>query len=389
MDEESKSFRLPKNEEGYRMAAKVLWALNRFLYISTNETKRGYISKYHEFWEEEHEGILKIEINEDKCFQFAAKLEHIFATYGRLRPRIDERLALTPKLIANARLFTAVQDFKIRFRQSPYSIASNRPELFQASSILEKPGIVDELLRELGADSQYDKRRKFARLCAQLLVEKYDGEAYNIPKLHSGDAVKVREALVDNPDERFKGSLGFSEKKANMFIRDMYELGIWSTLTNLENLDVSSDANTMRVALRSGIVKTRIPLLTSYLDVYCYQYDAVDVAVSKAWRKVWEVWGKLPDHHRVDAPAFFDFLIYRIGQICCKPNTRACEMPCSGVKLQRLRELISDSNGTCPFIDICGESTKRLNPPRSISKYGATSWTSGVTNEGGGGGISS
>lgn len=369
--------------------ADILWNLNQFLYVSTKDTPEDFVSTYHKFWEENHEEILGIQVSETRCAEVASRFEHIFATHERLRPRIDTGVSLAPELVANARFFTAIQDFTIRFRQSPYAIASRRPELFNPTEILKREELIDDLLRELGADSQYDKRRKFAKLSAELLIEKYESQAFNIPVVHKQDAVEVRNALTDNPDQRFRKTLGFSEKKANMLIRDMYELGIWSSLTNLEKLDVSSDMNTMRIALRTGIVRTRIPLLTSYLDTYCYQYGAIDSAVSKAWRKTWEIWGATADNHRVAAPAFFDFLIFKLGQICCKPKTRACENPCSGSKLQKLLELIHDSDGYCPLVGICEKSTRILNPPRSISIYGRTGWKSGETDEGGGGGISS
>lgn len=387
---EAKSLSLSNDEEDFEKVAKALWALNEFLYVTTDEVEDDAISAYHRFWRDNHTRLLDIRVDGSKCAEVAEKLEHLFKAYGRrLRPSSDEVSSLTPGLIANARFFTAVQDFTIRFRQSPYHIAEKMPELFEASRIVKNPELIDSLLRELGAESQYDKRRKFARLCAQLLIENYGGEARNISEVHKGDAVRIRDVLVKNPNDRFRGSLGYSEKKANMLIRDLYELGVWPQLTNLENLDVSSDANTMRIALRLGIVRTRIPLLTSYLDVYCYQYGAIDRAVSEAWREVWRKWELIPGNHKVAAPAFFDFLIYRLGQVCCRPRNRACDVPCKGSRLTQLRELIPDSDGYCPFRDLHEERTKTLNPPRSISIYGRTGWRSGLTNSGGGGGISS
>jgi len=60
-----------------------------------------------------------------------------------------------------------------------------------------------------------------------------------------------------------------NEKKADMFMRDMQELGVWE-LKQFEEVSVASDMNTMRIALRVGIVRVRIPLLSSFLDVFCY-----------------------------------------------------------------------------------------------------------------------
>ena len=74
----------------------------------------------------------------------------------------------------------------------------------------------------------------------------------------------------------------------------------------------------MRIALRTGILRVRAPLLTSYVDVYDYQYGLIDEYTKIAWRRVWDVWGTLASNHRVESPAMFDFLVYRIGQKCCK-----------------------------------------------------------------------
>lgn len=318
---EAEKFTLPDTQEARNAVANVLWSMNEFLYVTTDEHQEEEISAYHRFWRDNHEQLLNVRVDETKCADVSKVLEDLFAAHGdRLRPTLGGISSLSPELIANARFFTAVQDFTIRLRQSPYQIASKQPALFDAFRIVKEPALIDSLLRELGAESQYDKRRKFARLCAELLIENYGGEARKIPNSHGGDALEIRNILVHNPDERYRGTLGFSEKKANMLIRDLNELGIWRNLANLDGLDVSSDANTMRIALRLGIVRTRIALLTSYLDVYCYQYALINEAVSRAWREVWERWGSIPGNHRVAAPAFFDFLIYRLGQICCRPS---------------------------------------------------------------------
>jgi hypothetical protein len=388
---DAQNLELPADEQGFYRVAKALSVLNEFLYVTTPELQNGDMSEFHRFWRSYHSSILGIRIDEAKCRSVAQRLEELFAAYGQtLRPQLPEDISLSPELIANCRFFTAVQDFSIRLRPiEPYLIAARLPRLFDASEVLGSDSTIDSLLRELGAESQYDKRRKFARLCAQLLIERYDGQAVNIARVHDNDAISIRNALTQNPDERFSSQLGFSDKKANMLIRDMHELGVWSNLRNLEELDVSSDANTMRIALRLGIVRTRIPLLTSYLDVYCYQYAAIDGAARSAWREVWRQWGSIPSNHRVAAPAFFDFLVYRTGQICCRPGSRACEQPVGGSRLVALRELILGSNGYCPFRGLEEEGTKMLNSPRSISIYGRTGWSRGATNLGGGGGISS
>jgi len=389
LGEEAARFKLESNEDDFEKVAKFLWSLNKFLYVERGQNSQT-ISDFHEFWENNHQNVLGLRIDYEKCKKVAERLEYLYTAPGtRIQHSLDGYSELETQLVADARFFTSIQDFRYGFRKSPYQIASEKPDLFDASKIAKNEELVDSLLRELGAKSQYDKRRKFAVLSAELLNQNYEGHAINIAKVHVYDAVNIRDALVSNPNEKFNGKLGFSNKKANMLIRDLYDLGIWTGLINSDKLDVSSDRNTMRIALRLGIFRTRIPLLTSYLDVYCYQYSAIDSMSSAAWRSVWEKWGEIPNNHRVAAPAFFDFLIYWLGKICCKYTRRACEIKCSGASLKRLRELIPDTDGYCPFKDLEDESTKMLNPPLSISRYGDTSWTSGKINTGGGGGISS
>ena len=75
-----------------------------------------------------------------------------------------------------------------------------------------------------------------------------------------------------------------------MFIRDMVELGVWPDLSGFDRVDVASDINTMKLALRTGILKTDIPLISSFLDIFCYQYGYIDEMSAQAWRVVWEEW---------------------------------------------------------------------------------------------------
>src|SRR5207249_533426 len=122
--------------------------------------------------------------------------------------------------------FTIIQDFKNRLPRDLYSIAKQRPDLFDARKILDDfPKSVNELLSLLGTDSQTDKRQKFARLCAELLVEKYQGEAFNLAKTHNHSAKEIISSLVQNQDARFSKKLGFSAKKAIILVRDMIDLG--------------------------------------------------------------------------------------------------------------------------------------------------------------------
>jgi hypothetical protein len=149
-----------------------------------------------------------------------------------------------------------------------------------------------------------------------------------------------------------------------------------------------------KYTLRTGILQVRIPLLASFLDVFCYQYSIVDKLSREAWRKVWEEWGGLAHGHRPPTPAFMDYLIFRLGKLACKRNKRICP-PGNAIRVKKLESLIPQdrlvfgSDRYCIFSRVCKAERKMLNAPNSISIEGKTGWKSGKTNEGGGGGISS
>lgn len=68
-----------------------------------------------------------------------------------------------------------------------------------------------------------------------------------------------RTALID-----YDGT-GYGNKKADMVIRDMIVLGIWKKVREFEKIDVASDVNTIKIALKSGILHCAIPLVSSLL----------------------------------------------------------------------------------------------------------------------------
>lgn len=404
LENEAKAFKLTEDSSGFLVSARVLRKINEFLYVTdphlgkNPEMNKDFVSRFHAFWKKHHPDIISPSIDEAQCQRVAEVLEKIHAVYSSQLTSTQKALFapgnianLSPKQIANVRFFTITQDFKIKFRVDPYDLSISKPNLFSAKAILDNyPSTIDELLHELGAETQTDKRHKFARLSAEFLLSKYNGDAINICQERGNDVLEIRKALVDNPDPKFKGQLGFSDKKANLLIRDLVTMRVWK-VSNPEEIDVSSDANTMRLALRTRILKTRAPLLTSYIDIYDYQYGLVDEYTKRAWRRVWEIWGTLAQNHRVEAPALFDFLVYRIGQNCCKEKTRRCEVRCSSDRLLKCplrNSILTKCTGWCTFRGVCDPSTKKLNPPRAISILGGTGWEAGRTDEGGGKGIS-
>ncbi|MDU4889426.1 MAG: hypothetical protein E6344_04515 [Clostridium sp.] len=349
-----------------KVAQVMLSKLNSYLYQDNGE----YISLYHEYWGRNHAKIIEGCINTDKAKEIAIKFDDIFKNKDKyigieLSPMIDKN-GLRKNDIANVRFFTAIQDFKINIYKAgrdPFQEYHKNPQWFNAQNIKENDSIVNDFLKYLEATgSQGDKREKWMKTAAVFLIENYNGDAYNIYEQCNNDVLKVREVLADNAE------IGYSRKKADMLIRDMLDWGVWEPEKNVEQLNVASDSNTMRVALRTSLLETKIPLLASYLDVYCYQYGLMDRLTQEAWRTVWNEWKQLPDNAAPPAPASMDYLIYKsIGKNNCKKNKTKCS--------------------TCVMNEICPLDKRNLNPPKSISIYGMTGWESGRTNKGGGGGI--
>lgn len=88
-----------------------------------------------------------------------------------------------------------------------------------------------------------------------------------------------------------------------MFLRDMLDWEVWKNSTNVSCLNVASDSNTMRIALRTGLLEASFPLLASYLDIFSYQYGLIDELTQKSWRRVWEKWRGIPNNLFLPSPA--------------------------------------------------------------------------------------
>lgn len=340
--------------------------LNKYFY----QKKGNYISDFHMYWEKNHEDILSIAINDGQANMIAKKFDDVFSNRDKyagieISPKINKE-GLTINNIANVRFFTAIQDFKINiYKQGrdPFQQFLKRPEWFNANIIVNSKSTIYEFLDFLDATgSQGDKRTKWMQHAAEFLLERCDGDAYNICTKCDNDVLEVRNLLADEIE------IGFSRKKADMFLRDMLDWKVWESVKNVEHLNVASDSNTMRIALRTGLLELPIPLLASYLDIYSYQYGLMDTMTQKAWRMVWDKWKKLPDNKCPSTPASMDYMIYKsIGKANCLLNARKCDK--------------------CIMSDICPTEKRNLKPPKSISIKGMTGWESGITDEGGGGGI--
>jgi len=375
-------------KDEYELAANILNEINKFLYQKKSNLPNEYISEFHKYWQENHEKILAPRINPNgECLEVAKVLENIYKN-NTIKVQLDT-LDLNKEEIANVRFFTAIQDFNIdvQAKSNPFEFYKRSPECFTPERILENNLLVDTFLNFLDASSQRDKRKPWMLESAKLLLQNYGGSAFNINSVHNGDILEIKNALA------VPQKYGFSDKKADMFLRDMADLNVWKFKSNIDKINVMSDKNTMRVALRTGILQFRIPLLASYLDVYCYQYELVDRYNQMAWREVWNVWDTIENNHRPPTPASIDYFIYRMGKICCRKSTRKCP-PSNPITKKRLETLILQDrllfrNSYCIFSSICTPQRKILNSPNSISIEGRTGWKTGKTNDGGGGGISS
>ena len=145
-----------------------------------------------------------------------------------------------------------------------------------------------------------------------MLIE-YNIEPYDLLEFHDGDIEKIRDFMIA------RTGAGFGNKKTDMFLRDMVVLKVWENPNNFEMIDVASDINTIKVALRTGILKTEIPLVSSFLDIFCHQYSLIDRMNALAWRRVWEVWKDKYPEECIEGPCLMDYLIYKIiGKEFCR-----------------------------------------------------------------------
>ncbi|MDD2772946.1 MAG: hypothetical protein PHP45_04540 [Elusimicrobiales bacterium] len=415
----------------------IISAINEYFYTTHNDigTTRtldeefAYFSEFHKFWEKYHEKILNPEIGEEKCSQLANILNDInIATSGKAFNELYDTFELQPEEICKIRYFAANQDFRgSRDFEVLFQKYSDDPTVFDKEKIRSAP---EDFLKSIGITSlsQNDKRVKFATTAARMLIEK-GIEPFKIFNFFEKDLLRVREFLTSN-----RGS-GFGNKKTDMFIRDMVVLGIWQDPANFDKIDVASDINTIKVALRTGILRTKIPLVSSFLDIFCYQYGLIDRTNALAWRKVWEKWQQKHPATCIASPALIDYFVYRvIGKDFCKESlcifkceseehtfvwhssrNKTCQicrnkkaelikkvLPCThdnGDVVIKKSKFVSGSDALlpkitqCPFVSICNPQShffSALNPPKSISILGQTGWESARTlKDFGGGGLMS
>lgn len=416
-------------------ARKVVQLLNEFLYcINPLETEKvkvfgqmwKYISDFHKYWEMRHKEILDCTIDENKCEQVADALHQIYVlTNGKAFTQIYDKCGLTDEQVCLIRILTANQDFRGSRDFSELAVIyKDDPSSFDPTFIADNSTLFVNKLK-LSNLSQNDKRDSYAENIAKFIL-KHECIPYKLIQKYDNNIFKLRNALIDCI------GAGYGNKKADMLVRDMYVLGIWKDVKDFDKIDVASDINTIKVALRTGILRTSIPLVSSFLDIFCHQYAYIDKMNADAWRKVWSIWKEKYPEESLKSPCLMDYFVYRvIGRQFCKenlyiyececnhhfawhsPRNTKCQIcfskECKHVPAHIVSKLMSCSSEEgeiaiknseyvkslpdneklkqCPFKDICGEN-KKLMPPKSISILGQTGWTSAYAEKGiGGGGL--
>lgn len=419
------------------VARNIVRSLNNYLYtnypgIGETHALNGdyeFFSDFHKFWKENHEKILDCKISDAQCEKVADALYAVYvATQGEVFEQIYDTCGLEKTEVCRVRFLTANQDFRgsLNFEKLA-KIYQNDNSIFDEELINQDPAkFIREI--ELADKSQNDKRNKFAKRISQFLLDK-GCEPYDLIDIYERDIYALRNELIS-----YEGA-GYGNKKTDMFLRDMVVLKIWENVKGFDKLDVASDVNTIKVALRTGILETAIPLVSSFLDIFCYQYEYVEKMNARAWRRVWEIWKAKYPIESVDSPCMIDYFVYDvIGRQFCRDIL--CEFECDkeghrfkwhssrkrtcqicnkqgkkgiGAKLVRkIMPCIDDEGGiafsqtafaksvknkmdvkACPFRQVCG-SNRVLLPPKSISILGQTGWTTAYTRKDiGGGGLMS
>jgi hypothetical protein len=420
----------------------IISKLNEYLYTNYEgigyadalDDKFEYFSEFHKFWEKYHKEILNPKIDEKQCKIVADILHDVYLKYGdRLFYELYDTGQLKPEEICRIRYFSANQDFRgSRDFSDLIEKFKDDPTIFDTRNIFEHP---EDFLKNIGitALSQSDKRIKYAITAAKILLDN-NIEPHQLIKHCSYDLLEVRKLMLGN-----RGS-GFGKKKTDMFLRDMIVLKVWKKIKNFDKIDVASDVNTIKVALRTRILKTDIVLISSFLDIFCYQYGLIDEMNALAWRRVWGIWHEKYPKECIDSPCLIDYFVYRvIGKDFCREllcifkceaknhifkwhssRNQTCHVCFKNNKIKNKARLVkkvlpcTDKDGyiaieksefvegkgallfgikECPFVKACNSKSpefKKLNPPKSISILGQTGWESArVRVDAGGGGLMS
>ena len=416
-------------------ARDIVREINDFLYttydgIGTVEalgSEYQFVSEFHRYWNEHYMEILDAQIDDVRCEQVADALFMIYQTSnGKAFSGVYDTYGLSKADICRVRMLTANQEFRgSRTFKDYVEVFNEDNSIFDVKIINDSPY---DFIKNIavGELAQTDKRLKYATEITNMLLDK-GCNPYELIDFYDRDVYALRNALIE-----WNGA-GYGNKKADMFVRDMVVLGVWDNVKNFDKIDVASDVNTIKVALRTGILKTAIPLVSSFLDIFCNQYGYIDKMTADAWRRVWEIFVKKYPDTTILSPCLFDYFVYNVvGRQFCKESlyvfrgeecghsfvwhsgrNTTCQicykenqikrpavvvkrlLPCEHnegnvaiTKTDFYKEAVCCPNIVkCPFESICQENgTAHMSPPKSISILGRTGWTDAYTNKGEGGG---
>lgn len=416
-------------------ARAIVSELNRFLYTNydgigtTHELDMDleFVSDFHKYWKEHYKEILNPSIDDEKCSLVADALHDVFSDSPEAFFELYDTCGLSKEDVCRVRFFSAPQDFRgSRDFSKLAKIFKSDPSIFSCQHVYDDPeGFLSEI--KVTGLSQNDKRVRYAKTCASFLLDK-GIEPHEMLDYYDGDLVELRKALIETI------GMGFGNKKTDMFLRDMAVHEVWIDYRGFDRLDVASDINTMKVALRTGILKTAIPLVSSFIDIFCYQYVYMDEMNAAAWRRVWEIWSERYPNESVTSPCMIDYFVYRIiGRECCgdkfalfrgddcnhvfhwhSARNRSCQIcyakngerkparligklypcMCDDEKLFYENKIAKDypylrKLQGCPFAIACkprDDGFIMLQPPKSISILGRTGWITAYAHDGVGGG---
>jgi len=348
-------------------------------------------------WDDYAEIVLGYRFDQQQIDKLASVIVDVFTASGRpySGPRLldaDEESAdlggLTPRQFALIRLMHALQDFSRVMPKIDESLVRQVRQHFGGSIPTESELGDEEAARHLlnafgGADSNVEERQRYIFSSARILAGLHQGGAYRIASACNNDAKKIFQILTKFP--------GLKTKKANMLLRDFYELGIWHYTSNLDAINIIPDRRVMRVALRTAIMRPAMgKTLNSLLDQFDFQYGLTAATTEEAFRRVWEATRQYNDGEQVvPYPAGLDEFIFKLGGGrggCCKPNALAC---LTGRKPKSFTKWLQDTfsfeaETACPFESVCPEETKEMQAPQAIQN---NTWMGIFTGKGGGGGL--
>ena len=389
---------------------KYLALLNEFLFErreeeeidALNEPDEGRpewqrITPFLAIWDDYAESVIGFSFDTGQIRKLAELLTVLYQeapaeteTAASLPPdeEIESLGGATPRQFCLLRVMHALQDFSRVLASLDADLLEEIRHTFGGGipdeEALSKEENAERLMRVFGRpDRNVEERVRYIYSSARMLHSLHPAGAYGLLNECSGNVERLYEALTSFP--------GLKRKKASMLLRDFYDLRIWQYTRNIRSIGIIPDNRVMRIALRTGIIRSAMgKLVNSLLDEFDLQYVLTTTATEEAFRRVWEVTQDFNEGIPVvPFPAKMDELIFRLGHGqsgCCKPNDIACR---GGNRRRSFEswfrtEFGRDMETPCPFVNICPEEAKDIQAPFAVQNR---TWMTIFTGKGGGGGL--